>query len=445
MKITDFFKSDYCNYSSYDNYRKIASYVDGLKPSARKTIHTIIKNNIKTPIKVSQLSSKIAEQQAYLHGEGSLFGVITGLAQDFVGANNIPLLKREGNFGSRLIQEPSAARYIFTCKEDVLDLLFCPEDLPVLIEQEFEGSIIEPRFFVPTLPLLAINGSEGISSGFAQKIFARNPKEVIQYIKDKLKGHKSSVKLNPWFRGFTGKVVATDEPGSYEIHGKAEEINTATVKVTELPIGWDLSSYIEYLNKLEDKGDISGYSDFSNEDKFEFEIKFRRETLKSFNKNTELLDFLKLIKRISENYTVLDENLKIKTYNSIQELLDNYIETKKEYLKKRKEYLASKLKRELEILLSKLTFIHGIITDQIVVNKKPEDQIISQLKKVDKIIEVDGSYSYLLHMPINSFTKEKLQALKDQIDLKKEQLHSILKKSIEDLWIDDIAKIERIL
>ena len=442
MKLTEFFTSDYCNYASYDNYRKIASYIDGLKPSARKAIHTVIKNNIKEPIKLSQLASKIAEQTEYLHGECSLFGVITGLAQDFVGANNIPLLKREGNFGSRLIPEPSAARYIFTCKEDVLDIIFCPEDSPVLIEQEFEGTKIEPRFFAPTVPLLLINGSEGISSGFAQKIFARNPKEIIKAIKDMLRGKTSSAKLVPWFRGFAGKVKETD-PGSYEILGCAEIVNSSTVRVTELPVGTDLKSYIDHLNKLEERDKISGYSDFSNDGKFEFEIKFRRDVLKKLEKNYDLLNFLKLIKRITENYTVLDENLKIKTFKSALELLDAYVKIRKEYYLKRKAYLAEKYDRELAILVSKLTFVHGIITESIVVNKKAEEDVIKQLNKIDKIIEVDGSYYYLLHMPINSFTKEKLVALKEQIDAKKKQLESILKKKVEDLWSDDLEKLEK--
>ena len=119
MKITDFFKVDVCNYASYDNYRKIASIVDGLKPSGRKCLYTFIKNNITQPKKVSQLKSETAGATNYLHGENALAGVIVNLAQNFTGSNNIPLFTRDGAFGTRLIPEAAADRYIFFSKRAI--------------------------------------------------------------------------------------------------------------------------------------------------------------------------------------------------------------------------------------------------------------------------------------------------------------------------------------
>ena len=123
MKLSEFFKHEYCDYASYDNYRKIGSCIDGLKPSSRKCIYSIIKRNITNPKKVSQLKSDAASDTQYLHGDTALEGVIVGLAQDFTGSNNIPLLQREGSFGTRLIPAAAAGRYIFTCKEKYLDLI----------------------------------------------------------------------------------------------------------------------------------------------------------------------------------------------------------------------------------------------------------------------------------------------------------------------------------
>ena len=111
-KITEFFDKDYVNYSSYDNLRKVASGIDGQKNAARKILYTVLEKNIKEKIKVSQLGSKVAEFAEYLHG--NMDGVIVNLGQDFIGTNNLPLLQKKGNFGTRFSPEASASRYIYT-------------------------------------------------------------------------------------------------------------------------------------------------------------------------------------------------------------------------------------------------------------------------------------------------------------------------------------------
>ena len=128
MKITTFFDVDFVEFARYDVYRKIASYVDGLKPSARKVIHVVDKLNITSPAKVSQLANRVADMTEYLHGEGSLAGVIVGLAQDFPGTNNINLIFPKGSFGNRTIPDPSAARYIYTHKLPVFNKIIHGDD-----------------------------------------------------------------------------------------------------------------------------------------------------------------------------------------------------------------------------------------------------------------------------------------------------------------------------
>ena len=104
--LTDFFETDFVNYASYDNLRKIASYIDGQKNASRKILYTVLEKNIKDKLKVSQLGAKVSEFAEYLHG--SLDGVVVNLAQDFPGTNNIPLLQKKGNFGTRFAPEASA-------------------------------------------------------------------------------------------------------------------------------------------------------------------------------------------------------------------------------------------------------------------------------------------------------------------------------------------------
>ncbi len=274
-KTSEFFNSEYINWASYDNLRKIASLVDGQKNAARKVLWFIQQKNQKQEIKVSQLDSKVAEATEYLHG--SMEGVIVNLAQDYTGTNNINLLYPEGNFGTRLVPEASASRYIYTYGTKEFFEMFNKEDTNILEHQNFEGHQIEPKFLLPKLPLLLINGSEGISSGFAQKILPRNPKEIEKYIKYYLTHPEAPVKPfknKPWFRGFKGEVHPGEEKNQWIIEG-AFEVKDTTVTITELPIGYSLKSYKKVLDKIEDEKKIQSYKDYSQED-FHFVIKMDR-------------------------------------------------------------------------------------------------------------------------------------------------------------------------
>merc|ERR1719181_668669 len=102
--------------------------VDGFKPSQRKVMFGVFKKNLKSDMKVAQLAGYIAEHSAYHHGEVSLQGTIVGMAQSFVGSNNINLLFPAGQFGTRLQggKDAASARYIFTRLERIARLIYHP-------------------------------------------------------------------------------------------------------------------------------------------------------------------------------------------------------------------------------------------------------------------------------------------------------------------------------
>ena len=342
MKISTFFQNDYVDQASYDNLRKIASVIDGQKNASRKILYTILNKNIKEEIKVSQLGSKVAEFAEYLHG--NMDGVIVGCAQNYPGTNNIPLLVREGNFGTRFSPDASASRYIFTHGSKEFFELFRKEDNDVLVKQSFEGQEIEPRFYVPNLPMLLINGSEGVSSGFAQKILPRNPKKIKKYISDYLKGSivlNSSNSLEPYFEGFSGTVEPGENTAQWFIKGKVQKIGINKVQITEVPVGYSLKGYIKVLDDLEDKKIIQSYRDKSEDDNFLFDVSIASKTLSSWDDNT-LLEKLKLKKTITENYTVVDENNKIQVFESVKDILNYYIRIKLSYIQKRKDFQIQK-------------------------------------------------------------------------------------------------------
>jgi len=440
MDLSEFFKSDYVNFASYDNVRKICSLVDGQKNASRKILYTILENNIVKEIKVSQLGSKVAEQTEYLHG--SLDEVISGLGQDFAGTNNLPLLQKSGNFGTRFEHMASAPRYIYTHGSDVFFELFDKRDNSILESQHFEGSKIEPVFYVPALPVILCNGSEGLSSGFAQKILPRNPSEVKQYMLAKLNGLKTP-ELFPWYRGFSGKIAMGGKPNQWLIKGVAKKIGVNKVEITDIPPHYDLKKYINVLNDLEDKKVIQSYIDKSDDDNFHFIITVPSISLKAWS-DDELLNKLKLIKTVTENLTTLDENNKIVVHTDIYALIEHYTRVKIKYIERRKLHLQEKMLESIKIDYSRYSFIKMIVDDKLVINKRKKSEIVEDLNAIDNIILVQNSYDYLLNMSIQSLTAERMEKLESSIRQQKIELDKLLKSTPTELWIDDIKGIKGI-
>lgn len=430
--IQTFFKEEYVNQASYDNLRKIASAIDGLKNSSRKVICTALDKNISENLKVSQFANKAAEYCEYLHGD--LSGVVINLAKSYAGSNNIALLSKKGNFGTRLNNESSAPRYIFTRKSAQLDSLFLKADSDILIEQFFEGTKIEPKFYVPTLPILLINGSDGISSGFSQKILSRNAKEIKQYLTNALNGKKTGSFPLPAFNGFLGTVEQGEQPNQFVISGILEKANRNTVIISELPVGYDLASYIAILDKLEEDKKIKSYKDLSDE-KFLFEVSLDTQTYKCSEQ--ELLELFKLVKRVSENYTSLDENNTVIEFESPVQIIEKFINIKLQFMDKRKESFIRSLNCKIEHASAKLIFIKSVISGELVLNNRKLNDIIIDLKAIG-LPDLSG-YDYLLKMPMSSLTAEELERLSRLKESLRLELDTILSKSNKDLFLEDIS------
>lgn len=436
MTVTEFLSTEVVDFASYSTMRAIASVVDGFKNSGRKVAYSVM-NRPNKDTKVSILAGIVAIETEYLHGDIS--GSIVNMAKKFVGANNMPLLTRDGNFGTRFEPENSATRYIFTAKEQIFDKLFNKLDNDILIPQVFEGTEIEPRFFVPSLPLLLINGSEGIATGFAQKILPRKLEDIKDFIKAYLADNPLP-SLPPYYNGFDGIIESGENPNQWKIKGLFEKINITKIKITEVPVGYNLKSYVKVLDDLEDKKVIRSYTDLSEDDKFCFEVSIDSRILKEKD-DDYILNMLKLVKLVTENFTVINEDNRIVAYSSPEEVIIHYIKIKMQYLDKRKEYQIQKLKSDISLLESKYLFVKNVTEERILINKKKKDEIISQIEKIEGIIADEGSFDYLLRMQIYNLTEEKLKELKDKIDSLTSELSTITNKPISETWSEEIEAV----
>ena len=310
VQIADFIDNELIRFSMYDNVRSLPSIIDGLKPSHRKILwYVLTKTSANgSDKKVESLGGAIAEASAYHHGPDSLKGCIVKMAQQFIGSNNIAYLAPKGQFGTRMAGGKDAAqfRYIFTKMAEITRLIFRKEDDPVLDYLEDEGIPIEPRFYVPVVPMVLVNGMEGMGTGWSTKSPNFNVRDVIECVKmwiETTNGAPSEAftkKCNgliPWYNGFKGTTVQT-ALNKYEHRGKWNMVPRYEncYEITELPIGMWTNDYHELLKALKtgDTGSKSskkgGYSSAKVGD-LKAELKARK--LKTGGKKSELIDRLK--------------------------------------------------------------------------------------------------------------------------------------------------------
>ena len=445
--LTDYYEKDVPAYASYDNLRKICG-IDGLKLSQRKLIYAAFKRCYNSWLKTDTMCAQTQIDTNYIHGAANLETVIDNLAANYVGSNNYALLTgNSGGFGCRISPRASAGRYTRVMLSEISKKLFLDIDNNVLEKQYFEGQYIEPKFLVPVFPVMFLNGSDGMSTGFSNGLQPRNPNEIIEYIKKKISGvEKPRMQLLPWFRGHLGKVEFNKELNRNESFGVITKNNMTSYTITELPIGIEYQKYVEYLDKLCDCGTICDYDDRCDPktDKILFEIKTTRDFTKK-HEGRKLFETLHLVKSLPETLCCIDENNRVREFTSIQEILDAYIEIRLKYYNLRKDYLLKTIKKSLEELSSKYLFVKAIVDKTIVVANKKKDDIIKQLEKIDKIIKVDGTYDYLLRMPISKLTTEELVALKKQIVDGKEELKKTKETTIETMWLNDLHDLKKFL
>ena len=420
MKISDFFKNEMSDYSCYSTYRMIASAVDGLKNAQRKSVYVAI-SDLKNSVKVSQFAGNVALKTEYLHGDVSLQGVIQGLASDYCGSNNLPIFEGEGNFGTRFMPTPSAPRYTYINRPKYFDDIFDVRD--VFEKQYFEGEEIEPKFLLPAIPLLVVNGSlAAIGSGFRQDILPRSIPDILKYYK----GEKTN--LVPHFKGFKGDIIET-ELGKFLVKGKYERVKKDIV-IYEIPVGY---SYRQYLDVLDNSG--FKYEDFSDAEKDTFSFRV-------YGIDDKQISKLKLEKSFSENYVALDRNNKVKVFENIHQILDYYKEVRLEFLEKQRQFDLEKWGKELLICASKYKFVCDVMDEKLIINKRAKNDIVEDMKKLSYYD--DNGFDYLLNMSIHSFTKETLEKLVKAIKDLKIRIESKKNEDLNKTFLDNIKQFEEL-
>ena len=458
VSYTNFINKEMIHFSKYDCDRSIPNVMDGLKTSQRKIIFSAFKRNLTKEIKVAQFSGYVSEHSSYHHGEQSLNGAIVNMAQNFVGSNNINLLVPNGQFGTRLQggSDSASERYIFTMLNKITRTIFNEKDDKILNYLDDDGTPVEPIYYAPIIPMILVNGSKGIGTGFSTDIMSYSPIEIIDYIQHIIKNKKvDDFTFYPYFEGFKGSIKKIDNQ-KYLIKGVYEILNKNTIKITELPIGIWTDDYKLYLEKQIDVSDknkktIKDYVDMSTDKNIDITITFYGNELTRLLEKVidhdcnELEKQLKLyITRSETNMHLFNENEKLTKFENPKEIIDYFIHNRKTIYGVRKEYQIKNLEYESRVLSNKAKFVKELLDDTIDLRKKSKEQVNELLiKKNYDIIDDDNEFKYLVKMPMDSVTQEYVEKLlKDNIS-KLEELQNVKDKSVEQCWYEELDIVKK--
>uniref|UniRef100_A0A8C2E5A2 DNA topoisomerase 2 n=1 Tax=Cyprinus carpio TaxID=7962 RepID=A0A8C2E5A2_CYPCA len=475
LSYNDFINKELILFSNSDNERSIPSLVDGLKPGQRKVLFTCMKRNDKREVKVAQLAGSVAEMSAYHHGEVSLMMTIVNLAQNFVGSNNINILQPLGQFGTRINGGKDAAspRYIFTMLSPLAKLLFPAVDSSLLKFLYDDNQKVEPEWYIPIIPMVLVNGAEGIGTGWACKIPNYDSREIVNNI-NRMLNHQDPLPMLPRYKNFKGAIHELGQ-NQYLVSGEVSVLDKNTIEITELPVRTWTQAYkesvLEPMLQGTDKTPplINDYKEYHTDTTVKFVVRMTEEKLAQAEA-AGLHKVFKLQSSLTCNSMVLFDHMGcLKRYESVQDILKEFFELRLHYYKLRKDWLVGSLGAEAAKLSNQARFVLEKIEGKISIENKSKRDLIRMLvqrgyesdpvaawnKAQEKVStekdeelnqsELDSgsssgpNFNYILNMPLWCLTKEKVQELLKQRDLKRAELNELQRKNSDDLWREDLA------
>ncbi|XP_059898643.1 DNA topoisomerase 2-beta isoform X1 [Gadus macrocephalus] len=477
LSYNDFINKELILFSNSDNERSLPSLVDGLKPGQRKVLFTCMKRNDKREVKVAQLAGSVAEMSAYHHGEQTLMMTIVNLAQNFVGSNNVNILQPLGQFGTRINGGKDAAspRYIFTMLSPLARLLFPAVDSNLLKFLYDDNQKVEPEWYIPIIPMVLVNGAEGIGTGWACKLPNYDPREIVNNIYRML-SHQDPLPMLPRYKNFKGVIHELGQ-NQYLVSGEISVIDKNTVEITELPVRTWTQAYkesvLEPMLQGTDKTPalINDYKEYHTDSTVKFLVRMSEEKLIQAEA-AGLHKVFKLQSSLTCNSMVLFDHMGcLKRYDSVHDILREFFTLRLQYYKLRKDWLLGSLGADAAKLSNQARFVLEKIEGKVAIENKSKRELIRMLvqkgyesdpvvawtKAQEKALEEDerdgndsdasgdsGStsgpnFNYILNMPLWCLSKEKVEELLRQRDLKTAELNGLERKLSEDLWKEDLA------
>jgi len=427
----DFVNKDLIHFSNYNLERSIPNMMDGLKTSQRKILYSAFKRNLTHEIRVAQFAGYVSEHSGYHHGEASLNDAIVGMAQDFVGSNNIPWLVPQGQFGTRLQggKDSASPRYIHTFLQSHVKQLVPKDDFDCLVYRDDDGILVEPEWYAPILPMILVNGSRGIGTGYSTFIPSFNPNDLKDAITEWLeKGTGLDREFAPWTRGFKGKITKIDKQ-DYSVEG-VWKTDGDTTTITELPIETWTQDFRESLDKMCVEGIIKDYTDTSTDT--DVLVKVKGDVTKLLTQKIKLT-----------NMHAFDSRGVIKKYDTPNDILREYVGVRLELYEKRRSYMLNALREKLPYHENVVRFIK----QQCLETPLP-DLRRQTLEKCDELLEkqkfakIKDSFDYLMDLPIKSLTLKNAQKHENDLETLKQDIRDLESQTPKGMWLQELSKLK---
>jgi len=431
LPYQDFINKDLIHFSNYNLERAIPSVMDGLKVSQRKILYAAFKRDLKHEIRVAQFAGYVSEHSGYHHGEQSLNEAIIGMAQDYMGANNIPWLVPQGQFGTRLQggKDSASPRYIHTYLQPIARKLVPEADFPVLRYRDDDGLPVEPEWYAPVLPMLLVNGARGIGTGYSTSIPSCDPVTLKTMLADWLHGNEEALNgaIPPYYKGFKGTVSADGTVTG--VYRKEKE----DVVITELPPGTWTQDYREFLEKELAEGRIKDFSDTSTD--MDVCIRIRGMDDKALVKS--LTEKIKLT-----NMHAFNAKGQITKYDSMNAILKEFAEVRLALYETRRLAQIAALKAELPYHEDVMRFLEDQVSDTPTLNfRKVSREACEQALVAAKYRKVSDSYDYIFRLPVSSFTTEQLGKHGKALEVLRVEITRLESLTAAALWLTELSGV----
>jgi len=484
VPYTRFINDELIHFSNADNLRSLPHIMDGLKPSQRKILFGCFKRGLRAEVKVAQLAGYVSEHAAYHHGEASLCGTIVGMAQNFVGSNNVNLLVPNGQFGSRLMggKDSASPRYIFTYLEPITDKIFRKEDAGILKHLDDDGMVIEPEYYLPCVPVLLINGCVGIGTGFSTDIPPYNPTDLVRVLRERISGRLSSLRgvtLKPWWQGFKGEVTESETGGgSWITHGIAKfDDDKNTITITELPVGVWTKDYKGFLDEIasvqpcgsgqkvpkameyaytdDGKPVLKGFDDLYTDEEVKFVLYFDEDTYEDMKAHPG--DFEKRFRLTSTwrttNMVAFDVGSKIQRYETVGQILEGFYEPRLAFYEKRRLSEMERLEADAVVADAKARFIRAVLEGSLDLRRKSDEEIVTAMRKHELPVSADAKgkaegidgWDYLLRLRMDRVKATAVADAEEAVLVARKAVADLRETTAGKLWLKDLVDFEAAL
>jgi DNA topoisomerase-2 len=344
-------------------------------------------------------------------------------------------------------KDSASERYIFTLLNKITRTIFQNTDDNILQYLNDDGLSVEPIYYAPIIPMILVNGSEGIGTGFSTFIPSFNPVDIVANLFNIMDGKKFK-EMKPFWENFKGTVKKIDKK-NFEVNG-VYTIKKNKLIITELPVGTWTQNYKDFLEKLyetemakpKDDRVFIGFKEFHTDTLVHFELEFipdHIETVPNIMKDFHLTSKVGLT-----NMTLYSVDGNIRKYTCAQEIMLEYYAKRLSLYEKRKQHQLDIMSNDLAIISNKVKFILMVIENKIVINNRKKIDIEQDLVKNEfpKLSTGENvSYDYLLGMPIYQLTFEKLEKLKSELDEKTNEYKTLESILPIDIWKSELKAL----